>query len=189
MEIKQWRTPLIILAVLLGLYLVGNMGQSRHSTNIKQVFAIEREAVGRFVIVEKDIRLEIVRSDSSWAMPIYPGDKLREWRIDNFFKNVLGAKRESLVSENPSKFATYGVDEVTGRQVEVYSLDGDLAGHLIVGSSASNYQNSYIRTMGSDAVYLSTANIYYQLSVDSTFWVQPPPPPPEPEDGAEPVES
>jgi hypothetical protein len=189
MEIKQWRTPLIILAVLLGLYLISNMGQSRHSTNVKRVFDIERESVGRFVIVENDTKAEFIWYDSSWTVSAYPADELRKWRIDNFFKNVLGVQRESLVSENPTKFATYGVDEVQGRQVEIYDLDGNLAGHLIVGSSSSNYQSSFIRKMGSDEVYLSTTNIYHQLSVDSTFWIQPPPPPPEPEDATSENES
>jgi len=182
MEIKQWRTPLIILAVLLGLYLISNMGQSRHSTNIKKVFDIEQESVGRFVIVGNDTKAEFIWSDSSWTMPAYPADELRKWRVDSFFKNVLGVNRESLVSENPSKFATYGVDEVQGRQVEFYDLDGKLAGHLIVGRSASNYGSSFIRKMGSDEVYLSTTNIYHQLSVDSTYWVQPPPTLPEVDD-------
>ncbi len=126
------------------------------------------------MIVEDDTKAEFIRYDTTWAMPAYPGDELRKWRVDNFFKNVLGVSRESLVSENPAKFATYGVDEVQGRQVEIYDLDGNLAGHLIVGRSSSNYQSSFIRKLGSDEVYLSTVNIYHQLSVDSAFWVQPP---------------
>jgi hypothetical protein len=89
-----------------------------------------------------------------------------------------------MISDNPEKWVTYGVDDSTGRQFQVYDLSGEPAEHVIVGRSSTNWQSSYLRAAGEDKVYLTRRNIYQMLSADTTFWLEPKPMPEEPEEGA-----
>ncbi|NVM56653.1 MAG: hypothetical protein HWN51_00830, partial [Desulfobacterales bacterium] len=83
----------------------------------------------------------------------------------------------SMISDNQDKWATYGVDASTGRHLQVYAPGGALAADLVVGRSSANWQSSYLREAGRDAVYLTTKSIYHLLSADTTFWLEPLPEP------------
>ncbi len=179
MDLKQWRTPAVILVLLAAIYLLTQLGQSRHTTSVDAVFDLEKDDVGRIVMVVDDDTAELVRRDSLWVLAGYEDREVRQWRLTSFFANVLTVHRESVISDNPEKWSTYGVDSTAGRQVEVYNLAGDLAGNLVVGRSASNYQTNYIRLADENAVYLTDKSIYHFLSADSGYWLEPPPQPEE----------
>ncbi len=179
MDLKQWRTPAVILVLLAAIYLLTQLGQSRHTTSVDAVFDLEKDDVGRIVMVVDDDTAELVRRDSLWVLAGYEDREVRQWRLTSFFTNVLTVHRESVISDNPEKWPTYGVDSTAGRQVEVYDLGGDLAGNLVVGRSASNYQTNYIRLPDENAVYLTDKSIYHFLSADSGYWLEPPPEPEE----------
>ncbi|MCH8807517.1 MAG: DUF4340 domain-containing protein, partial [Planctomycetes bacterium] len=123
-------------------------------------------------------RAELIRIDSLWQMTGYDENPVRQWRLDSFFRSVLGVERESMASANPDKWGTYGVDS-TGRQLQVYDLKGELRGDLMVGRSATNWQSSYVRAVDGDEVYLTRKSIYHFLGADSSFWLEPPPAPPD----------
>ena len=178
MDVRRWRTPGIILAVLIVFYLFSRARETRYTTPIDQVFAIEAQDVGRFVISEGDKSVELVRqSDTLWEVTGHPEAKLRQWRLDRLFDGVLEVRQESMVSDNPAKWATYGVDDSSGRRLEVYDLGDRLEGSIVVGQSSTNWQSSHIRPAGGDAVYLTRQSIYHLIAADSSFWLEPPPPP------------
>lgn len=185
MDLKHWRTPAIILFLLAAIYLLTQLGQSRYTTSVEAVFDLEKDDVGRIVMVVDDEVAELVRRDSLWVLAGYEDREVRQWRLTSFFTNVLTVHRESVISSNPEKWSTYGVDSTAGRQVEVYDLSGDLAGRLVVGRSATNYQTNYIRLPDEQEVYLTDKSIYHFLSADSGYWLEPPP---EPEEEAGEVE-
>ncbi len=179
MDLKQWRTPAVILVLLAAIYLLTRVGEARHTTSVDTVFDLNKDNVGRIVIVVDDEVAELVRRDSLWVLAGYEDREVRQWRLTSFFTNVLTVHRESVISGNPEKWSTYGVDSTAGRQVAVYDLGGDLAGRLVVGRSATNYQTSYIRLADENDVYLTDKSIYHFLSADTSYWLEPPPKPEE----------
>ena len=183
MDLKQWRTPAVILVLLAAGYLLTQLGESRHTTSVDAVFDLKKDDVGRIVMVVDNDRAELVRQDSLWVLAGYEDREVRQWRLTSFFTNVLTVSRESVISDLPEKWSTYGVDSTAGRQVEVYDLGGDLAGRMVVGRSASNYQTNYIRLADESEVYLTDKSIYHFLSADTGYWLEPPPPEPEEEGG------
>ena len=183
MDLKQWRTPAVILVLLAAIYLLTQLGASRHTTSVDAVFDLEKDDVGRIVMVVDNDRAELVRQDSLWVLAGYEDREVRQWRLTSFFSNVLTVSRESVISDLPEKWSTYGVDSTAGRQVEVYDLGGDLAGRMVVGRSATNYQTNYIRLADELEVYLTDKSIYHFLSADTGYWLEPLPPEPEEEGG------
>jgi hypothetical protein len=146
------------------------------------VFDLEKDDVSRFVIQEGDSYIELVRYDTLWVVPGFSGRMVREWRLNNFFNTVLSVERESMISDNPEKWITYGVDDSAGRQLQVYDMGGDLAGEVIVGQSSTNWQSSYIRDAGEEEVFLTRKSIYQMISADTSFWLEPLPEPEEEEE-------
>ena len=188
MDLKQWRTPVIILAGLAVVYLLTTLGDARHTTAVDTVFDLEKDDVGRIVMVVDNQSAQLRRLDSLWVMSGYEDRQIRQWRLTSFFTNVLAVQRESMVSSNPEKWATFGVDDVGSRQVKIYDMDDELAGHFMVGQSKTNYQSSYLRRINGDDVYLTNKNIYNFLSADSAYWLEPLPEPVEETEAAGEVE-
>ena len=189
MEIKQWRNLGLALAVLVVIYLLTQVGETRFTADVDAVFDIKEDAVGRIVMAVDQQTATLVRGDTLWVMQGYEERQLRQWHINNFFSSVLGVKRESMISENPAKWLTYGVDDSTGKRLEVYNLAGELVSKVVVGQSRSNYQSSYVRFEGRNEVYLTDQNIHRFLSTDTTFWLEPLPEPEEEADAVEPLPS
>ena len=186
MKSKPWRNIGIVLAVLVVIYLYTKLQETRYTTPTDVVFDIQADDVSRFVIKEGDQRIELVRwGDTLWVVTDYEEHEVRRWRLDSFFNMVLGMERESMVSDNPDKWAAYGVDDSTGRHLQVYDLGGALAADLVVGQSSANWQSNYVREAGQDQVYLTIRSIANFLSADTTFWLEPLPEPEEPEEEEE----
>jgi hypothetical protein len=184
MKSKQWRNIVIFLAVLVVIYLFTRLQEGRYTTPSDAVFDMKADDVGRFVIQEGAAQMELTRWDTLWVVTGHEMDKVRQWRLDNLLGQVLGTERESMISDNPDKWSTYGVDS-TGRRLQVYNLADNLVGDILVGQSRSNWQSSYIREADGDKVYLTRPSIYNMLSADSSFWLEPPPPEPEVESDEE----
>lgn len=181
MKSKSWRNIGIILAALILIYLYTKMQETRYTTPSDEVFDIQAEDVGRLHILDGEGQIELIKLDTLWVAASYEDRDIQSWRLDSFFSTVLGVERESMVSDNPERWATYGVDDSTGLHLRIYDLDGTLRGDVVVGQSTTNFQSSYLREAGSDEVYLTTRNIYYTISTDTTFWLEPLPEPEEEE--------
>jgi len=179
MKSKSWRNIGIVLVALVVIYLYTKLQEARYATPSDNVFDILADDVGRFVIQEGDQRIELVRYDTLWVAAAYEERKVRQWRLDSFFNTVLGVESESMISDNPDKWTTYGVDDSTGQHLLVYDLGGELASHVIVGRSSANWQSSYLREADQDKVYLTTKSIHHALSADTTYWLEPLPEPEE----------
>lgn len=178
MKSKQWRNIVIFLAVLVAIYLFTRLQEGRYTTPTDTVFDLEANDVSRFMIQEGDAQIELARWDTLWVVSGHEMDKVREWRLNNMLEQVLSVERESMISDNPDKWSTYGVDS-TGRRLQVFSLADKLVGDILVGQSRTNWQSSYIREVDEDKVYLTRQSIYHMLSADTTFWLEPPPEPEE----------
>ncbi len=183
MKSKSWRNIGVVLAALVLIYLYTKLQETRYTTPSDTVFDVQANDVGRFVIQEGDRQIELVRYDTLWVAAGYEKRKVRQWRLDSFINTVLGVERESMISDNPDKWTTYGVDDSTGRHLQVYDLGGALEADVVVGRSSANWQSSHIRERGRDKVYLTTKSIYQLLSADTTYWLEPLPEPEEEKQG------
>ena len=178
MDTRRWRNLGIVLALLAALFVLTQVRESGHTVRATAVFDLEPDEVGRIVISEGDQRSELLRLDTLWVLAGHETEQLRSWRLDAFFNSVLSVERESLISENPAKWSTYGVDS-TGRQLQVYNRKGELQSHLVVGRSTVNWQSSYLRAIGEDQVYQTRQGIYQFIAAGAEFWLEPPPPEPD----------
>ncbi|UCH10484.1 MAG: hypothetical protein JSU61_00895 [Fidelibacterota bacterium] len=188
MKSKQWRNIGIFLAVLVVIYLFTRMQEGRYRASADEVFELEKDDVSRFVMQEGDRTIELMRYDTLWVVPGFENRKVREWRLNNFFNTVLPVERESMISDIPEKWGTYGVDDSSGRHLQVYDMGGDLAGDVVVGQSTTNWQSSHIRMAGEDEVFLTRKSIYHMISADTSFWLEPLPEPEEEKEEAEEAE-
>ena len=184
MKSKQWRNIGIFLAVLVVIYLFTRMQEGRYTASTDKVFELKRDDVSRFVMQEGDLSIELMRYDTLWVVPGFENRMVRSWRLNNFFNTVLPVERESMISDNPEKWVTYGVDDSAGRHLQVYDMSGDLAGDVVVGQSSTNWQSSHLRMADEDEVFLTRKSIYHMLSADTSFWLEPLPEPEE-EEGIE----
>ena len=125
MQLKQWRTLGFMLTALVAIYMFMQLQEARYSIKTSSFIDLEEEEVGRIVIIEGEASADLVRLDTLWVLTGHETEVLRNWRMDAIFNTVLGAQRESVISENAAKWGTYGVDS-TGRQIMVYDLKGDL---------------------------------------------------------------
>lgn len=171
----RWRTPLLVLAALIALYLLLQTRSARYTTSAEAVFDIEPDSVARFEVKSGTAQVELARRDSLWVVAEHEENKVRDWRITNFFDRVLAVERESMISANPDKWATYGVSDSAARQVLLYDARDELLGHIYVGRSRANFSNNYVRLAGDERVYLTASSIYHNLDTDSTFWLEPKP--------------
>lgn len=181
MKSKSWRNIGIVLAVLVVIYLYTKMQETRYTTPSDEVFDIQADDLGRLLIRGGEEQIELIRLDTLWVAAGYEERDIQSWRLDSFFSTVLGVERESMVSDNPERWVTYGVDDSAGLHLRIYDLNGTLRADVVVGQSATNYQSSYLREASSDEVYLTDRNIYYYISSDTTFWLEPLPEPEEEE--------
>ena len=69
-----------------------------------------------------------------------------------------------LVSKNPSKWAKFGVDDSSGKQLSLYNGGNEIVS-VIFSNKGQDYSHNFYRTVGEVEVYRTSDNIFYMLNV------------------------
>jgi len=169
-----------ILGVIVILYFISQSGQKKYQTQSNDVFSIVMEEVYRFKVEKDSIYIYLQRKDTTWQIMNHDSLIIQSNRINDIENNILTVKRESVVSNNPSKWNSFNVDDSLGTKVTFYGFNDEVLGEAIFGRSKSDWQRSYVRLIGEDNVYMTNENVINRLQTRPTFWGKKPPPPPEP---------
>jgi hypothetical protein len=169
-----------ILGVIVILYFISQSGQKKYQTQSNDVFSIVMEEVYRFKVEKESIYIYLQRKDTTWQIMGHDSLIIQSNRINDINNNILTVKRESVVSNNPSKWNSFNVDDSLGTKVTFYGFNDEVLGEAIFGRSKSDWQRSYVRLIGEDNVFMTNENVINRLQTRPTFWGKKPPPPPEP---------
>lgn len=104
---------------------------------------IEIKAAGRISSLEKE--------GGSWRVVSDGGFPADSKAVSDLLARVDTLAVGPVVSENPSKRSTFGVDE-SGAEVRIEGASGTMA-HFWVGRSTPDYSGVFLRPEGSDQVY------------------------------------
>ena len=169
-----------ILGVIVILYFISQSRQKKYQTQSNSVFSIVMEEVYRLKVEKDSIYIYLQRKDTTWQIMGHDSLLIQTNRINDIENNILSVKRESVVSNNQSKWSSFNVDDSLGTKVTFYSFNDEVIGEAIFGRSKSDWQRSYVRLIGEDNVYMTNENVINRLQTRPTFWGKKPPPPPEP---------
>lgn len=169
-----------ILLVLIVLVIINMFSQNRYRTQTVDVFAIDPDEVYGIRIEKGGDTLELALVDTSWKIVGNDSLVVKKRPLDNFFKNVLTVKRQSVVSKNPAKWIKYSVDDSTGTFLTLKDVAGTELSRVVFGNSKTDWSRNYVRFPGDPQVYQTNANIIYQLQTRETYWGEKPKPKPEP---------
>ena len=90
--------------------------------------------------------------------------------ISAALEKITALKKDALISSNPEKQKIFEVDSANGNFIEVTDLSGKLAGSFIIGKSGPDYNSNYIRTIGSNDVFIARGGIRNALFSDLKRW-------------------
>ena len=177
---KNMKISAAIFGVVVILYFISQSGQKKYRAQSNNVFSILMEEVYRFDVQKDSLYITLQRKDTTWQITGNDSLLIQTNRINDIENNILSVKRESVVSNNQSKWSSFNVDDSLGTKVTFYSFNDEVIGEAIFGRSKSDWQRSYVRLIGEDNVYMTNENVINRLQTRPTFWGKKPPPPPEP---------
>ena len=177
---KNIKISAAIFGVVVIFYFISQSGQKKYQAKSNDVFSIVMEEVYRFKVEKDSLFIYLQRQDTTWQIMGHDSLLIQTNRINDIENNILSVKRESVVSNNQSKWSSFNVDDSLGTKVTFYSFNDEVIGEAIFGRSKSDWQRSYVRLIGEDNVYMTNENVINRLQTRPTFWGEKPPPPPEP---------
>jgi hypothetical protein len=104
---------------------------------------------------------------SGTSIAEYPADTAS---VGAALTKLSSMKKQLHVSRNPDNQETFEVDSVKGLLVEVLDLKGTSRGGFRLGKSGPDYSSNYIRSMGSDDVWVVGGGIKGSLFTELKRW-------------------
>lgn len=166
----------IALGALIALVVASQLQQSGYATRAYAVFPDNKEAVHSIELWTKSDTLSLEKQETEWSIADHDSLELRPNKMDPFFERVLGVKKETMVSRNPRNWEKYSVDDSTGTHIRLRDAGGEEMTHAVFGRSSSDWSHNYVRTTGSDEVFLTNESVIHLLYPRATYWGQKPKP-------------
>ena len=167
---KNLKIALIVLAVLIGIYLLTIKAQNKHDSTSVAIFTENPENIFKVLIQQNEEAIELVKSDTIWIISGNDTLVTKPRSIENLFDKVLKVNRGTIISENPDNYGKYSVDDSTGIHLAVIDSNGGTIGYYVFGRSISDYSRSYVRVGKDPKVYLADQNVTYMLSTRESYW-------------------
>ena len=101
--------------------------------------------------------------------------------LDQFFEKVVGGTFDMMMSKNAKKWAKFGVDDSSGKQVVLFQGDNKVSS-AIFSNKGDDYAHNFFRSVGEDNVYRTSENIFYMMNTRPTYWGSKPKPIVQPSD-------
>ena len=177
---KQTRIIVIVLGIALVLFFISRQSQKKYTVQTRTVVSVERDDIHRFVVQKEDKEIELVRSDTSWAISRHDTLSIKSSNLESFFDDILQLGKESSpISNNPNYWSKYSVDDSTGTHLFLYDSKDKELSHLVLGRTKTNYLKNTIRFTDDPNVYLTDKDILPRLQTRPTYWGKKPKPPEE----------
>jgi len=164
-----WIKYAIILGIALILLLVVSLKNRRYEPRISDVFSVKSEDINAITILKDTTSITLVKGDTTWMFAKPDTGLVKNLRIENFFKNVVNAKKGGYITQNPDKYDQYNVSDPKGLKVELKKGEYVL-GSIYIGRSKTNYSQDYIRYPDDPKVYQSKSKLLSSISERASFW-------------------
>ncbi len=159
-----------VLVVLLGISLVQKAGHRKSTSGSSTVKVVE----GTFTADQLDRitlgmgtdgeAVVLLSTPTGWVVASAWDTPANTQRIDSLLRIVSDLSGE-FRSDEASVLADYGLAEDKAVKVRAYDKEGTLALAVDIGGKPERFPGNFIRRPGSDAVYLSSANLLSQLGL------------------------
>jgi hypothetical protein len=189
-----------ILVVVVAIIILGNkLGNKAPSEKDLKFFpAITAQSIGSITITEGTNVIKVRRKGGVWAVakttpnasgsaasPLAASDSAntastaaageKEYPVDSAsiasaLEKIVSIKKDALVSENTEKQTLFEVDSVKGLVIDLADVSGKAIGTLIMGKSGPDYNSNYVRTKGSNSVYMAFGGARYSFFTDLNRW-------------------
>ena len=174
---KQTRIIVIVLGIALVLFFISRQSQKKYIVQTRTVISVERDDIHRFVVQKEDKEIELVRSDTSWAISRHDTLSIKSSNLESFFDDILQLGKESSpISNNPNYWSKYSVDDSTGTHLFLYDSNDEELSHVVLGRTKTNFGKNTIRLGDDPHVYLTDKNILFRLQTRPTYWGEKPKP-------------
>ena len=166
---NPWSKYIILLVIAVLLLLVVSIKNRRYQPNVSRVFDVNVEDVNAFTVSKDTVSVTLLKADTTWVFAEPDTGTVKDYRIENFFKNVVNAKKTGFVTKNPDKYDQYNVSDKKGLKVELKKGEFVL-GTIYLGRSKANWSQNYIRYPDDPKVYSSQKNMLSYASERASFW-------------------
>ena len=122
--IKNLKIALIVLALLIGIYLLNIRSQGKLESTSTAIFTEAPEDIFKILIQQKEEAIELARVDTMWKISGNDTLVTKSRSIESLFDKVLKVNRGTIISENPDKYGKYSLDDSTGIHLAVINSKG-----------------------------------------------------------------
>jgi hypothetical protein len=193
MNMKQLPLLAVILAIVIGIIIVANQLANQRPSEKSLAFLPQFSEAECGMISVRDIKdsVFLVHKGKEWVVanrkpaentsPLNPADSLQKAKtaseypadsamIQMALDKLKAMKRDDLISQNQQKQIELEVDTVQGTRVDVYNDKLVPVLSFYLGKSSSDWSSNFVRTKGSNDVYLVGGSIKYAFFTDKTRW-------------------
>ena len=167
---KNLKISLILLCILIGIYFIVNKKQNNLISKSTSIFLNNPNDIFKILIQKENDAIELIRMDTTWKISGNDTLIIKQRSLDNFFDNVLKVNRETIISEDPTKYDKYSITDSLGTHLALINSIGDTSAYYVFGQSRSDYSRSYVRINIDPRVYLANQNVIYMLSTQENYW-------------------
>jgi hypothetical protein len=149
----------IIFVILLvaAYFITTDRGEKTASYDIDQEKLVDADSasIDKIEIKSDNGNITLVRSGGEWRLSEPVDSRANIQFIETALSNLGKFKLESIVSTNPDKHTNYGF--TSGNQATIFVFqNGVEKGSFIIGNAGPGGNQTYVRKVGSDNVYLAS---------------------------------
>lgn len=160
---------IILLGIAIILLLIVINKNKRYEQDVSDIFEVDPDDVTAFTITKGSDSVILLRADTTWVFAEPDTGTVKEFRVKNFFSNVVQGKKTEYVTKDWEKYERYNVSDSLGTHIELKKGESLLAS-LIAGRSKSSASHDYIRYPDNPRVYMTRTKIMWYLGAQASFW-------------------
>ena len=94
---NPWSKYIILLVIAVLLLLVVSIKNRRYQPNVSRVFDVNVEDVNAFTVSKDTVSVTLLKADTTWVFAEPDTGTVKDYRIENFFKNVWSCKLQNWI--------------------------------------------------------------------------------------------
>ena len=167
MKSKTINLLLIAFAVIVAVYGTATwMSNKEPSENLAGLGLSNLQNIDRIEFIRSPKTVSFIKRGKQW----YLNNNNVNNEFGDFLKKLRGIKVKQVVSRNSSNYASFGVDEKTGKQIKLYS-ENKLIKQVVFGNS-SEFLGMYARFPSDKNVYEISEDFSFELSKEPKDWIK-----------------
>ena len=171
---KNLRNNLILISILLLLIILKLSNDKSNRSSSEIIFKGNKNLITKIIITQKENSIELLNDGNGWIISGNDTLIVKQERIDNFFDNVLGCKKQTLLATNQDQWSVLSVDDSSGTEVSIYNENDDELAYYVFGRSKIDFQRNNLRIGKNPNVYLTNQNVINDIFPRDSFWGEKP---------------